>query len=196
MKKILLFATLLFGVWMCARPAPAGHWSGRPGIEPVQTSDVLPAAWTRDGLTYLPLARFAVKAVVLSRDRYYFDDGAKLAPVDLALGWGPMSVAGVVNDLRISQDHRWYNYSWSGEAPLDPSEIARCSANMHMIPATPAVRARLLKVARHELVEFSGYLVEIRRADGWHWRSSTSREDTGGGACEVVWVEAVAHRPL
>ena len=196
MKKWLLFASVLFGVWMCARPAPEGHWSGRPGTEPVQTSGQLPAAWVRDGFTYQPLARFAVKAVVLARERYRNDPCAKLAPVDLALGWGAMSEAAVINALHISQDHRWYEYSWPGEPPIALSEIARSSANMHMIPAEPAVRARLLEVKRHELVEFSGYLVEIRRADGWHWRSSTSREDTGGGACEVVWVEAVAHRPL
>jgi hypothetical protein len=196
MKRFLLLAAVVFGVWMCARPAPAGYWSGRPGTEPLQTTGSFPAAWTREGFTYQPLARFAVKAVVLSRERYRNDPGAKLAPVDLALGWGAMSDAAVINALHISQDHRWYNYSWTGNPPIDPSEIGRSSANMHMIPASPAVRAALLEVKRHELVELSGYLVEIRRADGWHWRSSTSREDTGGGACEVVWVEALTHRPL
>lgn len=196
MKKALLFLAVLFGCWMCARPAPAGHWQGRPGIEPVQTAQALPAAWTRDGYTFQPLARFAVKAVVLARERYRNDPGAKLAPVDLALGWGPMSEAAVINGLRITQDHRWYNYSWSGSPPIAPDVIARSSANMHMIPAAPAVRDALLRVKRHELVELSGYLVEIRREDGWHWRSSTTRDDTGGGACEVVWVDGVLRRPL
>ena len=196
MKKFLVLAGLLLVVWMCARPAPAGRWSGRPGTVPVQTSTGLPAAWTREGLTYVPLARFAVKAVVLARERYFNDKEAKLAPVDLALGWGPMSEARVINALQISQDHRWYQYSWPDMPPIDAGEIARCSANMHMIPADGAVRAELLKVKRHELVELSGYLVEIRSPDGWHWRSSTTREDTGGGACEVVWVTHLERQRL
>jgi hypothetical protein len=37
-----------------------------------------------------------------------------------------------------------------------------------------------------------GYLVEARGADGWRWRSSLTREDTGAGACELIWVESVS----
>lgn len=195
MKKFLLFAAVLFGVWMCARPGPAAHWTGRPGIVPTQASGGLPAAWSRDGFTYVPLARFAVTAVVLGRERYRNDAGAKFAPVDLALGWGAMSEAAVINSLDISQSGRWYEYSWRNEPPVPVDEIVRSSANMHLVPANAEVRAALLKVKRHELVEFSGYLIEIRGENGWHWRSSTSRDDSGGGACELVWVEAVASRP-
>jgi hypothetical protein len=31
-----------------------------------------------------------------------------------------------------------------------------------------------------------------RAPDGWRWRSSLTREDTGAGACELVWVERIA----
>jgi hypothetical protein len=196
MKRLLALALLLFGVWMCARPEPAARWSACPPTVVAQASDDLPAAWTSDGHVFTPLARIAAKAVVLSRERYFYDREAKLAPVDLALGWGPMSEAATINALRISQDHRWYQYRWSGSPPLDPGMIIRSSANMHLIPADSQVRSALLKVRRHELVEFSGYLVEIRDEDGWRWRSSTSREDTAGGACEVVWVERISSRKL
>ena len=37
-------------------------------------------------------------------------------------------------------------------------------------------------------------LIEVRGADGWRWRSSLTREDTGAGACELVWVERIAVR--
>lgn len=39
------------------------------------------------------------------------------------------------------------------------------------------------------IVRFHGYLIEARRDDGWHWRSSLTRNDTGNGACELIWVE-------
>ena len=80
---------------------------------------------------------------MLSRERYRNDAGANFAPVDLALGWGPMSTAAVINDLNISQSGRWYEYSWSGEEPLDPALIATHSANTHCLPATPEIRRRL-----------------------------------------------------
>jgi hypothetical protein len=53
------------------------------------------------------------------------------------------------------------------------------------------VRRELDRVRRHDLIELSGYLVEVRHGDGWTWRSSLSRDDAGAGACEVVWVESV-----
>ena len=194
-KKWLLVVVFAVMVWWWLQPAPAAAWSGRPAAAvPLQTDANLPAPWTRGEFRFQPLARFAVCAVVLSRERYRYDPEAKLAPVDLALGWGRMSEAAAINALRISQDHRWYNYAWWGEPPLPPAEIVRSSANMHLIPADDIVRAALLEVPRHEVVEFTGYLVEIRRTDGWTWRSSLSREDTGGHACEVVWVERLTHR--
>lgn len=196
MKRLLACALLLFGVWFCARPQPAARWAGRPATVVTQNADRLPAPWAAHGCMFTPLARFEAQAVVLSRERYYFDRGAKLSPIDLALGWGPMAEAATINALRISQDHRWYQYRWSGEPPIAPETIIRSSANMHLIPANDQVRVELLAVRRHELVEIAGYLVEVRSADGSHWRSSTSREDSGGGSCEVVWVERVASRRL
>jgi len=58
------------------------------------------------------------------------------------------------------------------------------------------VRKQLLAVRRHDLVTLEGYLVEITTAEGFHWRSSLSRDDTGGGACEVMWVTSVTRKKL
>jgi hypothetical protein len=60
---------------------------------------------------------------------------------------------------------------------------------MHLIPASDEVRQALARVKRHELVTISGYLVAVQHPDGWRWRSSVSRTDSGGGACELIWVE-------
>lgn len=162
----------------------------------MQTATSLPNTFQSGDLSITPLANYSVTAVVLSRSRYRYDAGAKIAPVDLALGWGPMSISGVINELSISQSGRWYEYTWRNDPPLDPAQIARNSANTHCIPADDNVRRQLLAVKRHELVTLSGYLVEVKRSDGFRWRSSLSRDDTGGGACEIVWITALDHRPL
>lgn len=59
---------------------------------------------------------------------------------------------------------------------------------MHMIPGNDAVARTLAGVRQGERVRIDGWLVEANASDGWRWRSSTRRDDTGGGACEVVYV--------
>jgi hypothetical protein len=47
------------------------------------------------------------------------------------------------------------------------------------------------RVRQGELVHIEGFLVDASRPDGWRWRTSLSREDTGNGACELVFVETL-----
>lgn len=159
------------------------------GDEPLQTD--LPAGmqpFTLKAATLTPLAGFSVDARVLAREDYRMDAGALLSPTDLALGWKRMSEPGVLSQLKISQSARWYFYRWNSEPPLQPPEIARSSANMHMIPSTDAVSKALAKISRHDRVRVDGWLVEAHMPDGGRWRSSTTREDTGASSCELVYV--------
>ena len=197
MKKIAAFALLGLAGWFVFFYQPAARWKGIPAAaEPKQTDKGLPKAFPYNGYLVTPLARYSITAVVLSRDRYRFDPGAELAPIDLALGWGPMSIAGVINELKISQSARWYEYTYGNEPPLDPQAMATHSANTHCLPANPELRKQLLAVRRHDLVTLEGYLVEITNSEGYHWRSSLTRDDTGGGACEVMWITSLARKKL
>ncbi len=195
MKKLVVLALFIFAAWLYFHDRPAA-WRGMPAAkDPVQVATDLPAPFLHGGYTVKPLARYSVTAVVLARERYRNDKEADLAPVDLALGWGSMSVASVINDLKISQSGRWYEYRYANEPPLDPRDIAIHSANTHCLPADD-VTNELLAVKRHELVTLEGYLVEVTGDGGYTWRSSMSREDTGAHACEVLWVTRVSHRKL
>jgi hypothetical protein len=166
----------------------AAEWDGRaaPSL-PRQEGGGLPEPWEHAGYRIVPLARFSGEAVVLSRRRYRGDREAELAPVDLALGWAGMSEAAAINQLRIAQRGRWYEWRYRADPPLPVPEIIASSANMHLVPADAAVRRALLAVRRHQRVRFEGYLIEVRHADGWRWRSSLTRDDSGAGACEIVW---------
>ncbi|CAM3067984.1 hypothetical protein [Rariglobus hedericola] len=188
MKKWLVLILLGAGCWYWWHE-PAADWRGLPASsDPIQITTGLPPPFTLDDNTVTPLARYEIKAVVLSRKRYRYDKPAKIGPVDLALGWGPMSAAGVINELNISQSGRWYEYTWAGDPPLEPQAIAEHSANTHCLPATPAIRKQLLAVKRHDVVTLKGYLIEVTGPQGERWRSSLSRSDTRGGACEVMWI--------
>ena len=159
-----------------------------PAIPVQQGVENSGARLVKAGYQILPLARFELEARVLGVERYRFDRGAELAPVDLALGWGRMSDTAVLERISISQLGRAYYWSTTS-FPIPRREIERSSANMHIVPGNDAVARRLKEARRGSLVSLSGYLIEARRADGWRWQSSISREDTGEGSCELVWVE-------
>lgn len=197
MKKWLFLAALIAAVawWL---HEPAADWKGLPAArEPRQDTEQLPAPFNHGDLTITPLARYGLTAVVLGRERYRNDAAAQFAPIDLALGWGPMSSAAAINGLSFSQSGRWYEYRWGAEgSPLSPGDIARNSANTHCLPATPEIREKLLRVRRHELVAMGGYLVEVTGPGGYRWRSSLSRDDVAGGACEVFWITTLESAPI
>lgn len=144
----------------------------------------------RGNFTLTTRARFELTARVLSREDYRFDAGAPLAPVDLALGWGRMSDSAVLAKIAISQGNRFYHWHVD-EFPIPRREIETSSANMHMIPANDAVRRSLERIRPGELIHLAGFLVDARRPDGWQWHTSMTREDTGDGACELVYVEDI-----
>jgi hypothetical protein len=191
MARILLVLLVLCAAYQC--------WTGRaipraPGVlapdDPRQELLADGPHWQLGAYDVHALARFALRARVLSVERYRFDREADLAPVDLALGWGPMSANAVLDTLDIEQGSRFY--SWSSHEPMiDAREIGGHSANMHMVPMDAAVRATLLDTRRGNLVDLEGWLIEARGRDGWYWRSSLSRDDVGNGACELVLVETV-----
>ena len=161
---------------------------------PEQVDLPAPMELQRGDVTLFTRAHFVVTARVLSREDYRFDAGAALAPTDLALGWGRMSDTAVLDRIAISQGHRFYH--WHVDAlPIPRREIETSSANMHIIPADAGVRAMLARVRPGEVVHFEGFLVDARRPGGWHWNTSLTRNDTGDGACELVYVESLTIAP-
>jgi hypothetical protein len=135
-----------------------------------------------------PLETFSLEARVLGREDYHFDRGAAISPTDLALGWGPMAEPQVLDKIRISQSNRWYRWQVD-EFPIPRREIETHSANMHMIPANSLVAQTLARVKNGQRIQLSGQLVRVDGQNGFSWSSSLSRDDTGAGACELVWVE-------
>jgi hypothetical protein len=196
MKKAVALFLLAAGLWFTFHEPPA-HWRGMPAPrDPIQASSDLPPAFQHGQYSIHPLATFSITAVVLHRERYRFDHEAELSPIDLALGWGPMSIASVINELDISQSGRWYQYSYKGEPPLDPDQIPTHAGNTHCLPADDTVRDQLLAIHYHDLVTLGGYLVEVDGPDGYRWRSNLTNDSTGAHGCRVMWVTRVSDHKL
>ncbi|ASP37712.1 hypothetical protein CHH28_03060 [Bacterioplanes sanyensis] len=188
----VLLILLLWLVWPASeREHPPGQTAPQP---PEQRTVRSGALLTLDEYTLTPLAEFDITARVLAREDYHFGREADLSPTDLALGWGIMSDSQILDSLDISQSGRWYR--WRAEQlPAPRRDIERSSANMHIVPASDWVADQLKRVRRGDLVHIEGYLIRADSSDGWHWVSSTSRDDTGDGACEIIYAESLRILP-
>jgi hypothetical protein len=201
MKRLLVFVLVAGGIWLYqsrpatpvvrAAPPDAGVQALSTDEAPIQRDPQRPVAFEVNGYEVRTLQAFALKARVLSVEHYRADREADLAPTDIAFGWGRMADPGMGEALSISQGGRWYFWRYAGTAPLPAAEIVASSANMHLIPANDQVARALRELDKGAIVSLRGYLVEVRAKDGWRWRSSLSRHDTGAGSCEVVFVQAL-----
>lgn len=171
---------------------PIAH---EPGVlvesEPQQSEPASRASISHGDYQLTPLADYDIEARVLSREDYSIDAGSSLSPTDLAVGWKRMSDSAVIDQLDISQSVRFFTYHWLGEPPIPEVEIERSLANMHMIPADEAIARELGKIREGAIVRLRGQLVEAKRDDGFVWRSSLTRSDTGAGACELFLVDSI-----
>jgi hypothetical protein len=190
--RIILFAAVLGGA--------IHHFATRPIVPPagvlvpdapMQRTLTAAPAFTHLGHTLTPRAHFAFTARVLSGERYKVDDLAKLVPRDLALGWGIMSDSALIEKLKISQSGRFFFWQFESEAlRAQIPQIVASSANMHVIAANAQIQEVIDNVRVGELIAIEGKLVDVARGNGWAIKTSLSREDTGPGACEIVYVES------
>ena len=164
-----------------------------PG-DPIQGESIVrPKRWNIEGYLVSALTTYSITARVLGAERYRWTQSADLSPVDFALGWGAMSDTGIIKDFSFGQSGRYYSW-WAKELPIDSGEISRHSVNMHIIPVDYLTRKKILNVEPEDVVTMKGYLVRVDRPDGFQWVSSLTRDDTGGGACELMLVEEISIR--
>jgi len=189
--KIFIFCVIALG-FLIIRDWDSGPVEHPAGIlvaeKPLQV-DLQPSAFMLDDYQLTRKASFEIRARVLSKEPYYLNRTADLAPIDLALGWGAMSDSAVLDRIDISQSARWYRTRYEFPSPIPDQQIIANSSNMHMIPAGKGIERSLKKLREGDIILIRGYLVDVDHDSGWYWRSSMSRTDTGDGACELVFVE-------
>ena len=197
-KKILIIVLVLLA-GMAYRDWSLREIEYPPGVlvteAPKQVDVRGVASVTMDEYELTPRAEFEIRARVLSRKNYRWGSEADLSPVDLALGWGVMSDQAVIDRMEISQGSRWYYTRYELPAPVPDMEIIQNSGNMHMVPAQKWIRKKLKGVRVGDIVRLRGRLVDIDHPSGWHWRTSLRRDDTGGGSCEIVYLEEIEIEP-
>jgi hypothetical protein len=193
MVKLLLAIYVAWGAWSWFenRPLIAPDGVLAPN-EPLQV-DIPDGETVRSsGWTLKVRAHYQITARILGVERYHFDALAGLVPLDLVLGWGPMSDNGVLQAMDISQSNRFYYWRVRGAVPILREAIIAHSANTHVIPENSLISKQLSHLRAGEVVTLTGELVDGVRDDGRWIKTSLVRTDTGPGACEVMLVHEVA----
>jgi hypothetical protein len=190
----VLLAASVYGAW---------HWwsterdvTRAPGVlvteDPRQQDLEAPRKFAHKGFELSARARYDITARVLRKEIYRIDGGAGLAPVDLGVGWGPMSDTAIVERLEFSQMGRFFYWKpLDASFPLSRQMLITHAAQMHMVPADDAIERHLKRIRPGHIVTIGGWLVDIRGANGFVWSTSLRRDDTGGGACEIVYIESL-----
>ena len=75
-------------------------------------------------------------------------------------------------------------------------KISEYFSNNHLIPSDKKIENQIKSIKENDFVKIDGYLVNVycKKSNGsyFYWNSSTSRSDSGNGACEVIYVTNIS----
>ncbi|MGE5197195.1 MAG: hypothetical protein ACM3IL_01660 [Deltaproteobacteria bacterium] len=120
-------------------------------------------------------------------------------PMDLCMIWGDNVKSAVYRNpsVKFSQDCRWCWVHWLGDVKFNLNEIS----NNHLLVNNKRVEGILKTLVVGDQVRIKGKLVNVKarltgRGSSYDsseitWNSSTTREDGGAGACEVIYVDEI-----
>lgn len=198
---VLLFWSFIFFSGCNREAPPIGTHTQEglsPGSEPIQErireDQTITLTTSKGSFTVTPVADYEVTARVVGIERYSSGWESQLSPVDLALAWGELSNLDYHQYISYSQRGRWYYYKYKPNCPFDVNYIINHSANHHIIPANSNLRSAIKTIKRDNLIAIKGCLVNIKGESGgrsYWWNTSTRRDDSGGGSCEIVYVESL-----
>lgn len=171
----------------------------QPKQNPPTTTN--PIKFEKDGFQYelTPLYDYQIDALVVSRmiyDKWYsLSKTDSVFSVDLCLLWGSNITSEVYKNksLFFSQDMRFCFYRWlEGNLPFNEDEVS----NNHLVIEDEKIAKIAKNILPGDQVSIKGKLVTVvatdkEDANEYSWASSTTRTDTSGGACEVLYVEKI-----
>ena len=164
-------------------------------VEPVQTrylnDDFIAINQKELDLKIYPKAKYQIYAMVMSKHKYSFGWQSRISPYDFALAWDKLMLLEYQKGISYSQSGRWYYYNYKAEYPLQNSYIMSHSSNHHIIPCNDNLKKAADRIKKGDKIYLEGYLVSIKGKlkgrDVW-WNSSLSRNDSGDGACELLYL--------
>ena len=194
MRQALTIGLLILGVWFFETMRPVGQPPGVLAPDPPTVTPVgeKPAIFERDGHVLTALAGFQAQARVLSVQRYTLDRQSRIAPLDIALGWGALSDTTTFKGVDVAQTERRVVFqSWN---PKLPDELVAAHVlNLHVIGADAGVDEALRKLRPGNIATIEGWLIEAVAGDGWRWKGE-ARASSPALPGTVLWVRRLEVR--
>lgn len=140
---------------------------------------------------------YEIEGLVIHTKNYYgFGLANRLAPRDIGLAWGDVAEYNDKIDFNWRQSGRWLYWKVKSYDELEPvgdeSDVSMQSSNNHLIPADNSIKRKIKKIKKGDHIKIKGYLVNVdaenKKGKVFLWDTSTTRTDTGDGACEIIYV--------
>ncbi len=166
--------------------------------EPLQQAqNTMPTTLNYEGVNYTvkPQYTYDITGLVVS---YRHHDGDKmlhklwndhLNTADLCVVWGDNAAMPYLNDFTFWNGQFTCNFKTGDNEAWRRFNLHQISNN-HLISADPYIRKQIEKVKIGDQVRVKGWLSSYQGESSGERGTSTTRTDTGNGACETIWVES------
>ncbi|MFW5735224.1 MAG: hypothetical protein ACOCWR_09200 [Oceanidesulfovibrio sp.] len=165
--------------------------------DPVQTPlEMEPFSVQGEDVTYtiIPLYSYELHGLVVSChdtdgvfDYYHKAWGDTLNVKDLCVLWGSNVQSGIYTRLTFSSGSYTCYISSSDRSTWNALDQARLSNN-HLLTDNPKIASTLRETDVGDQVRIAGYLAQYTHDQGFERGTSTTRSDTGDGACETIFI--------
>ncbi|NUO74529.1 MAG: hypothetical protein HOQ32_00800 [Lysobacter sp.] len=143
-----------------------------------------------------PVADYDITGLVVSRhdsdtfwDRFHSRYNDHLNIADLCLVWGANASDGAYEHMAFWNGQWTCNFRYGGGAPVGP-EHTRALSNNHLLTERSDIAERIRGLRVGDQVRLRGQLAVYKHNVGLNYERGTSlsRDDTGNGACETLFV--------
>lgn len=169
-----------------------------------ETADKNPIQFTKNDFRYklTPLYDYEINTLIVHKMDYTWFSIYKtdsVFPMDLCTIWGRNVKDKTYQDksLKFSQDIRYCFAQWQSNLNFNNNEVA----NNHLVTNDEALEKKLKKISVGDQVKIKGQLVNIEATnlgepgrydpEKINWETSTTREDTAAGACEIIYLKNI-----
>lgn len=108
--------------------------------------------------------------------------------LDVCVLWGDTAASPLLNEITFWNGIFTCNVQTRDQAAWDAFDIYELSNN-HLISDDPRLREKLRDIRIGDQIRVRGYLASYASANGGTRGTSTTRLDTGDGACETIYVQ-------
>jgi hypothetical protein len=199
-KTLFLLSLTFFVLSLFQKDKLPGRGEILPSLyqDPLQ-EETAEAPFEREvgGTTYTitPLYHYQLYGLVVSTHEsrswtdYYHQKWTDFINVkDFCVVWGENVKNEVYLDMRFTSNELYCQYQWPDRETGEKFSKSQLSNN-HLLSDRGEINERLGKARKGDQIYLEGYLAEYAHSEGAFRRgSSTTREDTGRGACETIFL--------